>query len=75
MYVCVCIIQKPVHSIGVNRPKLGRTIPNLYATSRMILIHSRLFSAFQLEFMSDIRTFACSIRIVPLFFHVFLLFV
>ena len=50
--------------IGVNRPKLGGTIPNLYATSCMIL---RLFSAFQLEFTSDIRTFACSIWIFPLF--------
>ena len=57
--------------IGVNRPELGGTIPNLYATSRMILLHSRLCSTFQLEFTSDIQTFACSIRIVLLFFFVF----
>ena len=55
-------------SIGVNRPELGGTVPNLYATSRMIL---RLFSSFQLEFTSDIQTFASSIRIVPLFFPAF----
>ena len=50
-----------MYIIGVNRPELGGTVPNLYATSRMILLHSRLFCTFQLEFTSDIWTFACSI--------------
>ena len=71
---CTGGMRKHIHvytaciHIGVNCPKLGGTIPNLYATSHMILLHSQLFSSFQLEFTSDIQTFACSIRIVPLFF-------
>ena len=61
----VCQWGRHLHRVWVS------TVPNLYAPSRMILLHSRLFSAFQLEFTSDIRTFACSIRIVPLFFFLF----